>query len=144
MPAWLSLLHASLAALWLGCVLTEVFFERTLLAAGPAQHRLLAQLHRRVDLWLELPALLGVAVTGGLLLAGRSGTDALLGWKLAAGIAAVACNLYCVVLVLRRAACAEAGDATGFARLDRAQHRWGAGVLVALLAALTLALLRRL
>jgi len=48
-------LHVLFAGLWLGCVVTEVLFERTLLHRGRETERLLARLHLRVDLWVELP-----------------------------------------------------------------------------------------
>jgi hypothetical protein len=143
MPAWLPLLHAILAAAWLGCVLTEVAFERLLLAQGAALHPLLGRLHRRVDLAIELPLLAGVAVSGALMLVMRGGVvDHLLAAKIVIGMIVIAANLWCIRLVLRRCAQALAGDTAGFAASDRAQHRWGAVVLLGLLAALVIALLR--
>jgi uncharacterized membrane protein len=143
MPAWLPLLHAILAAAWLGCVLTETVFERLLLAQGPALHGLLGRLHRRVDLAIELPALMGVAASGAWMLAVRGGAmDHWLEAKITIGLIAIAANLWCIRLVLRRCTQALAGDEAGFAASDRAQHRWGAVVLLGLLASFILALLR--
>jgi len=49
---------------------------------------------------------------------------------------AVVTNVYCVGLVFRRAAVAHLGHWDSFARLDHRQHRFGALVLLAILAAL--------
>ncbi len=144
MHSWLPLLHVLFAAAWLGCVLTEVVFERLLLAQGAALHPLLGRLHRRVDLAIELPLLAGVAFSGAVMLvAGAEAMDRLLTAKIAVGAVAIAANLWCVRLVLRRCAQAQAGDVSGFENTDHAQHRWGALVLLGLVAAFALALLRR-
>ncbi|MCL1961640.1 MAG: hypothetical protein FWG56_07705 [Desulfovibrionaceae bacterium] len=134
-------LHLTLAGLWVGCVLTEVFFERALLGHGHEQERVLAQLHRKVDLWIELPALIGVFLTGGTMLH-RAQRDPWLMGKVACGLLAVLANLYCVYLVLQRARCAQAGQWKAFERIDHAQHRWGAVVLIALLLSLLQGLIR--
>lgn len=130
-------LHLVSAGLWLGCVLTEVLFERALLGHGPSHRLILAQLHRRVDLWVELPAFLLLLVTGTLMLPTAAPT-LWLSAKIGVGALAIAANAYCVWLVLRRAAAAQRGDWPLFERLDHAQHRWGAVVLLGLLGALAL------
>lgn len=132
--------HLAAAGLWLGCVCTEVVFERAL-ASDPLR---LAQLHRRVDAAVELPACLVVLLTGlaMLTLRGRAPWDAWLAAKIALGAVALAANAMCARLVWRRATCAQAGDTQGFATADRRQHRWGAVVLAGLVAALALGLRR--
>ncbi|MBI5259063.1 MAG: hypothetical protein HY855_21340 [Burkholderiales bacterium] len=139
---WL-ILHLLCVGAWLGCVLTEALFEREMLAQGPAAHRALADLHWRVDRWVELPSFCGVLLSGVVMAHARAPADGWLLAKMAAGLLAVGLNLWCVRLVWRRRAQAQAGDAAGFARTDAAQHRWGAGVLLGLLAALLLAGVRR-
>lgn len=52
--------HLLLVGIWLGCVLTEALFERALLCKGRAHALILVGLHKRVDLIVELPALLGM------------------------------------------------------------------------------------
>ncbi|WP_028451719.1 hypothetical protein [Chitinilyticum aquatile] len=47
----------------------------------------------------------------------------------------IAANAYCVLLVWRRAAHAEAGDWEQFDAVDHLQPRWGAVVLVSMLLA---------
>ena len=64
MHNWLTGIHLTFAALWIGCVLTEALFERALLAGDRASHLLLARLHARVDLLVEIPAFTGVLLTG--------------------------------------------------------------------------------
>ena len=140
MASLLLLTHLLLVGAWLGCVLTEALFERALLGQGPAQELLLSQLHKKVDLWVEIPAFLGVLLSGAVLLA-RSGPAlpaAQLGLKIGCGLLAMAVNAYCVHLVWRRAAHAQAGDWAAFRAVDQRQHRWGAVVLISLLLALGL------
>ncbi len=121
----------------MGCVLTEIFFERTLLGQGRECDLLLARLHRNVDLYVEIPAFAGVFVTGGLLLSGTS-FPALLWVKIVCATLAVAANIFCVRLVFRRLEEARAGNWPAFARVDRRQHRVGAVVLLGLVAALVM------
>lgn len=135
-------LHLLFAGLWLGCVLTEALFERAILASGPLNAGLLAQLHKRVDLFVEIPAFAGVLVTGAWMAVSRDSWPALLQVKIAAGLLAVAANVWCVVLVLRREAATRRGNHAAFVRIDHRQHQVGAIVLVAMLTALVLGLAR--
>ena len=56
--------------------------------------------------------------------------------KIAFGLLAIAANLYCFWLVLRRTQAAAQAQWEEFARLDRLQHTFGAVVLLGLVAAL--------
>lgn len=132
-------IHLAAAGIWLGCVLTEALFERALLGRGREQELLLAGLHKRVDLIVEIPAILIVLVTGGLMLQGAA-PGALLHTKIAFGLLAVVANAYCVWLVFRRFGQASSGDWDAFARTDHLQHQIGAIVLVGILAALSIGL----
>ncbi len=138
---WLPL-HIAFAGLWLGCVLTEALFERALLGQGRDQERILVRLHRRVDLLIEIPAFTLVLLTGGMLLMQAGILTPLLQVKVAFGVLAVAVNIYCVWLVLRRAAAVERGQWEEFARLDHLQHIYGAVVLLALVVALAIGVYR--
>ncbi|MDT8991482.1 hypothetical protein RQP54_11480 [Curvibacter sp. APW13] len=130
-------IHLCLVGVWLGCVLTEALFERALLGQGRAQELLLARLHKKVDVVVEIPAFLGVLLTGALM-AAQVPMTAVLQWKIVFGLIAIGANLYCVRLVWARLALAEAGDWDGFAAVDHRQHQWGAVVLAGLLGALGL------
>jgi hypothetical protein len=130
-------LHLVAIGLWLGCILTEALFERALLAAPNDSRLTLATLHKRVDLFVEIPAFVAVLVSGALLLRGAPIT-AMLGLKVACAMLAIVANLYCVRLVFVRLAHAQAGRWHEFAQVDAVQHKMGAVVLVALLAALGL------
>lgn len=141
MDSLLAPLHLVLVSLWLGCVLTEALFERALLGTGRANELLLAKLHRKVDLLIEIPAFTGAAITGGLLFA-RAPSGPLLYAKVALGLLAVAANVVCVRLVFARVAYAETGNWTAFERADHLQHKWGALVLVGIVGALGLGLHR--
>jgi uncharacterized membrane protein len=132
-------LHLLSIGIWLGCVLTEALFERALLGRGREQELLLARLHKRVDLVVEIPAFLLVLVTGVFMLPVGS-PSLLLHAKIGFGLLAVAANAYCVWLVFRRFAHASAGNWEAFARADYLQHKVGAIVLVGILTALGIGL----
>jgi uncharacterized membrane protein len=134
-------LHLLGVGLWLGCVLTEVLFERALLGKGRAQEALLADLHRRVDVFVEVPAFVLVLVSGAVMLSTHA-ADLWLHAKIGFGVLAIAANVYCVWLVFARARAAQDGRWDDFDRIDARQHRYGAVVLVAMLAAIVLGLLR--
>ncbi len=133
--------HLLLAGVWLGCVLTEVFFERALLGQGHVPEQILARLHKRVDMAVELPAFVLLTCLGMLLL--RDATlDVLLAVKIACATVAVLANIWCIRLVFQRAAAAEAADWARFRRLDHQQHKVGAVVLLGILLALAIGLAR--
>jgi uncharacterized membrane protein len=134
-PFMLLLFHLLFIGIWLGCVLTEALFERALLGRGRAHELLLADLHKRVDVWIEIPAFAAVVVTGGMLLA-QSAPSSWLHVKIALGLLAVLTNGVCVGLVFARAKAAHLGHWERFDRLDHMQHQLGAVVLLALLGAL--------
>ncbi len=137
MKSLLLVTHLVFVGIWLGCVLTEALFERALLGKGRAQELILVALHKRVDLFIEIPAFVIVLVTGGLMLASAN-PGALLQVKIAFALLAIAANVYCVWLVFRRARAAESGEWTTFAALDHLQHKFGAVVLLGILTALGL------
>lgn len=127
--------HLVFVGLWLGCVLTEALFERALLGQGRDKEKILANLHKRVDAIVEIPAFLVVLVTGAVLFA-RSDLTLLLITKASFGVVAILANIYCVHLVFQRADCALKDDWKGFERIDHLQHKYGAVVLVGILGAL--------
>lgn len=137
MKSTILFVHLVFVGVWLGCVLTEALFERALLGQGREQERLLVGLHKRVDLWIEIPAFTGVLISGVLLLS-QAAWSLTLQTKILFGVVAIAANIYCVGLVFRRAQAAESGDWAKFKALDHQQHKWGAVVLVAILLALGL------
>jgi hypothetical protein len=127
-------LHLTFAGAWLGCILVEVAFEHG--SGGGGDMRLfISKLHWSVDKLIEIPALAGVALTGGLLLM-QSAMTPLLWTKTAFGAIAILFNIACVWLVCVRLAHALSGDAQGWERADVWQHKLGAVVLIAMLLAL--------
>lgn len=137
--SWLLALHLLFGGLWLGCVLTEALFERALLGKGRDKELILARLHWKVDLAIEIPAILGVIATGFPLWRMASDTN-LLSFKIAAALVAILANLWCVKLVRDRLHAGEAGDWDRFAQLDHRQHQVGAIVLVGIVVAAGLGL----
>lgn len=137
MKTMLLAIHLVFIGIWLGCVLTEALFERALLGQGRDKELILVALHKRVDRIVEIPAFLIVLGTGAWMLSSAP-PSALLHAKVGAGLIAIAANAYCVGLVFRRARAAQAGQWDEFARLDHAQHKFGAIVLLGLLVALSI------
>lgn len=131
--------HIAFVGIWLGCILTEAIFERALLGKGRDKEKILAVLHKKVDVIVEVPAFIVVLVTGALLLKDMPGNAALY-LKIGFGLIAILANAYCVHIVFRRAKCAEDEDWEGFERLDHLQHKVGGVVLLGVLAALGLGL----
>jgi uncharacterized membrane protein len=139
MHSWLLPLHLVFVGLWLGCVLTEALFERALLGQGRDKELVLTALHKRVDLFIEIPAFTLVVLTGGLLLAGAP-ASALLHTKIGLALVAVITNIVCVHLVFKRDRLARAGNWQAFEAIDHLQHKLGAVVLIGLLGALGIGL----
>ena len=137
----LPFLHAALAGGWIACVLVEALFERALIGRGRVQEVILADLHWRVDMLVELPLLIAVAVSGAMLW-GRAAPDGWFHAKLGFAGVAIAANLYCIGLVCARRRSARTGAWDAFERIDDRQHKVGALVLLALLAAFSLGLSR--
>lgn len=141
MNALLLPVHLSFVGIWLGCVLTETLFERALLGKGRDQELILAALHKRVDVIVEVPAFVVVLITGALMYP-TAGAHGLLDIKVGVGLLAVIANVYCVWLVMQRATAAKEGAWDRFSRLDHKQHRYGAVVLGAIVLALAIGIYR--
>lgn len=136
MHNWLTGIHLTFAALWIGCVLTEALFERALLAGDRASHLLLARLHARVDLLVEIPAFTGVLLTGIILSTQTHSGSIAIKIMMLCGLCAIITNVYCVWLVFQRRRAAVQADWARFDRLDHLQHKFGALVLLFAVAAL--------
>lgn len=139
MHALLLPLHLVFVGLWLGCVLTEALFERALLGQGRDKELILTALHKRVDLFVEIPSFTLVVLTGVVLLASAP-VSTILHIKLGLALIAVITNIYCVHLVFKRDRLARANDWAAFEAIDHLQHKMGTLVLIALLGALSLGL----
>ena len=135
MSDWRVILHLTAAGIWLGCVFTEIAFERALAGPGQEARLALASLHRKVDLFVEVPAMTVVLLTGIALWPRLPGLGDLPVWFLVKlGLVAMAwiANAACVAVVLRRHAAARRSDMAGFESMDLLQHRLGALVLAGL------------
>ena len=110
-------LHLFAVAFWLGVVAVEYLIEQ-----GRAQSRsqgfTVARLHRRIDLFFEMPAFTVVLVTG-LLLIEPARFDGIYALKVVAVGSAVLGNALCLAPVLRRRAAAEKDDLPNVIRQSR-------------------------
>jgi uncharacterized membrane protein YdfJ with MMPL/SSD domain len=117
-------------------VLVEGVFEHGG-EAGAEARRLVSRAHWRSDRAVEIPAFVGVLVTGAIM-AGSVPMTPLLATKIGFGLAAILVNVYCVLLVFRRLKAAEAGDDAAWAAIDARQHRFGAVVFATMLITLAI------
>ncbi len=122
-------LHVAGLIAWFGTAFADAVLELTLARTREREaRRVLVELHRRVDVFIEGPAAIVVLVTGALLL--RAGgwlerpLPGWLAWKIGCGAAAAAINLACTGFVIARsralAAAPESADARAVTR------RWDA------------------
>jgi hypothetical protein len=94
------LLHFGLLCAWAAVVVVEVVIE---LASSEAP-----RLHYLIDLSIELPLIVGVSLSGSVLLSRVWPPPPLLRAKIACAVVAIAINLYCAVFVaIRHRAAAE-------------------------------------
>jgi len=135
MGNWLLSFHLALVGLWLGCVLTEALFEQAFVGQGRDKELILTALHKRVDVFIEIPAFTLVVVTG-MLLMPQAPLGMAFAAKLVFALVAVVTNIYCAHLVFKRHQLAALGDWSGFEATDHLQHKWGAIVLIGILGAL--------
>lgn len=120
MTGW-HIAHLLALGAWAGLVMTEAVIE----IAGHRSASLayaVARFHRSIDLFVELPLLGAVLLTGSVLFHRATPNTAL--WiKVVFAHGAIAANLACVYLVLRRARLAEGGpdqaDSGALRRLTR-------------------------
>ncbi len=101
-------LHLFAVAFWLGVVAVEYLLEQSR-AQSRSQGFTVARLHRRIDMFFEMPAFTVVLVTGVLLIE-PARFDGIYALKVVAGSIAVFGNVLCLVPVLKRRASAEADD----------------------------------
>ncbi|MBI2395776.1 MAG: hypothetical protein HYV09_39795 [Deltaproteobacteria bacterium] len=101
--------HLLALGAWGALVMVEGFVE--LGARDDDALRRAARTHFLLDVWIELPLLAAVLATGVALALRVPSWTALHSTKVAAGLVAVAANLYCVVIVMRRHATRDRVDA---------------------------------
>lgn len=132
-------LHLTFVGIWLGCVLAEALFERALLGQGRDKEFILSALHKRVDIFIEIPAFTVVVATGAMLLATAT-KGPIFYAKLGFALLAAVTNIYCVYLVFKRHKLAAQGNWQAFEAVDHLQHKMGAIVFVGIIFAMGLGL----
>lgn len=97
----LAMVHLITLSLWGGVVATEAVIE-ILPFRQPDLHSATIRFHYWIDLLVELPLVLAVIATGATLLALSDTVTSLHLVKVGLGSAAIAVNLFCIVVVVRR------------------------------------------
>lgn len=138
--SFLVTVHVLAAGLWLGCLATEIVFEKAM-AADTAARGFVSLLHDRVDRFVEGPAFV-VAFASGVWLALDVAWTAALAVKVACGLAATGLNVWCLKIVFDRADAARDGRWAAWEAIDHRQHVVGTGVALLLVAAAGIALAR--
>lgn len=93
-------LHLIAVSFWLGLLAAEVVLE--LSGRGPDARRTVANVHRWIDIYFEIPIVTLVLVTGSLLFARVWPGTPLLWVKVGAALIAIVANLVCFPLVQAR------------------------------------------
>jgi putative copper export protein len=128
-------LHLIFIGVWLGCIVTEALFERALLGKGTTQKAILGALHKKVDIFVEIPAFMLVLITGIMMISAAPESPLFL-TKIGFGMLAILANIYCVWIVFKRSKHASEADWDAFKRVDHILHKVGAiipiGILIAL------------
>ena len=123
---FLYFIHLSSVILWFGSAATDIILELTLWKAKSAEaQKAYVLLHAKIDLFLELPAMLCAVFSGALLLWSSGYWDIAvwpqwLGWKVLCGLIAAISNLFCVIFVIIRARLQRSGDLHKVARWNDA------------------------
>ncbi len=116
------LLHILLVGAWMGCIAVEALLENAPKKILPLRE-IIPQLHYKIDKFVELPLVLGVLVTGSLLLdlERLSGIDLV---KVFSGLAAVLANLACWFPVKNRKIALDRGDKAEVKKQSLMILRW--------------------
>lgn len=110
----LHLAHLVALATWLGIVITEVLFEFA--GSDPDSLRAAARFHYNVDKYGELPVLIAVLITGGILTVQAWPLTPLHIIKIAVSLIAVGAALLCVLWVFERRGIQDVNVLLGFRR----------------------------
>jgi hypothetical protein len=135
--------HFALAALWLGCIFTEVIVARALFAAGPDFRVRVSQLRWKVAALVEMPAFLCVLVTGAYTLGAPHAVGTSFQVMLTVGGLTIFLGVFNTWLVYKRLAAARAGRWAVLEKLIYLQQKLGLLVLLGVLTALVAGILSR-
>jgi hypothetical protein len=96
----LHITHLLLLGLWGGVVAAETVIEFA--PGSDGELRFSAKLHYWIDLVIELPLLVGILVSGAMLSSAAWPLRPMLVAKIVCALGAIAINLWCAALVVRR------------------------------------------
>jgi hypothetical protein len=128
--------HYALACLWLGGMVTSVVVDRTLASTGEDFRVRLSELHWRVAAYVELPAFLGVLVTGAISLGHPHAWSRGFQVMVTSGLLTLFLGVFKTWLVRKRLAAARGGRWVALEKLSYFQGKLGALVLLGVLTAI--------
>jgi hypothetical protein len=130
--------HSALACIWLGCIVTEIIVERNLSFTGEGFRVRLSQLNWKVAAYVEVPAFLGVLVTGAYILGTPHAMSPGFQVMITVGLLTIFLNVFKVWLIYKRLSAALRSSWAAHEKLIYFQRVLGvlvlAGVLTAIVA----------
>jgi hypothetical protein len=129
MPELLRFAHLAFACIWLGCIVTQLIVERSLFAAGEDFRLRSSQLNWRIAVFVEVPAFVGVLVTGAYTLAMPHAVGLGFQVMLTAGVLTVFLSVFKVWLIYKRLSAARRNSWSTHEKLVYFQRSMGVLVL---------------
>lgn len=106
--SWLLSIHLFAAAFWFGVLGVEFILEQ-----GRTRSRehgyVVADIHYKIDMFLEMPAFVVVLITG-LMMLDPNKLEGIYLLKVCAGLFAVSANVYCLYPIIKRKLAANTND----------------------------------
>jgi hypothetical protein len=94
--------HFAFAGIWLGCIVTELIVERAFRSSGDDFRVQASQLNWSVSALVEVPAFVGLLVTGAYILAMPHGVGLAFQVMLTAGLLTIFLGVFKVWLIFKR------------------------------------------
>lgn len=132
----LLLTHIIAVGVWLGCIATESVME-----AGReksiSHHQAVAEIHKWIDIFVEIPMVILVLVTGVLLFSQHPQPD-IIKIKVALGLIAISLNLLCFYFIIKRNQLFITGNDTKATTFSKYQDIAGGIMIMCILAVVSI------
>lgn len=128
--------HVVAIGIWIGCILTEGVMEASR-DNSLAHHKAIANIHTKIDKFIEGPALVAVLITG-VILFGQGDQPQMIKIKAAIGLLAIALNAVCIYLIRKRDRLFVAGDDEQAIKAGKLQDAVGGLMILCIITAIVL------